>query len=237
VLLLVGMMIGAALEAGLGPALQHVSAQSASPIHAKYTYRGRETRLKAPRLAPLAPENFTAEQKAAAIAGGSPDGSNANFRTALHSPELAKQWWLWLRFNYDYFAERAKTGDGLPQLDKELVTMRTNYLCNDDWVWGVHAPMARKWGRSDADIARIAKGPDAPGWSEKDRALVRAADELHYQSFITDETWNTLAKYFNTRQLLDVIFVAGTYATNAYFANSVGLPMPQGIVGLPPAEK
>jgi alkylhydroperoxidase family enzyme len=239
-LVLAGMVVGAALEARFPLALERVNAQATSEfapsIAAKYPYRGRDTRLKTPRLAPIAPENFTAEQKAAAIAGGSPDGSNANLRTALHNPELGKQWWIWLRFVYDYFGERANSADGLPQVDKELVTMRTNYLCNDDWVWGVHAPMGKKWGRSDEDIARLAKGPDAPGWSEKDRALVRAADELHYQSFISDQTWNTLSKYYNVRQMLDVIFVAGVYTTNAYFANSVGLPLQKGFGGLPPLQ-
>jgi hypothetical protein len=57
---------------------------------------------------------------------------------------------------------------------------------------------------------------------------VRAADELHAQAFITDQTWNTLAKYFNTRQMLDIIFLAGVYTTNAYFNNSVGMPFTEG---------
>ena len=89
--------------------------------------------------------------------------------------------------------------------------------------------MAKAWGRSAEEVTRIAKGPDAPGWSEKDRALVGAADELHSQEFITDQTWNTLTRYYNTRQMLDIIFLAGVYATNAYFANSVGLPYAEGM--------
>src|SRR5262249_44966124 len=157
-------------------------------------------------LQPVTAKDFTPEQKAVALAVATADGTNDNFRTALHNPELARQWWIWLRFVHDNPGTRGEAGDALPRIDKELVVMRTNYLCNDDWVWGVHVGMAKAWGRSDEEVARIAKGPDAPGWNEKDRALVRAADELHAVSFISDETWNTLTKYYNNRQMLDIIF-------------------------------
>jgi alkylhydroperoxidase family enzyme len=222
-LVLGGVLVGAVAGASLGPALTQVSAQSG-----KFTYHGRDMRLKTPRIPPLDPKNFTPEQKAAAIAGGSAEGANANFRTALNNPDLGKHWWDWLRFVHDNPGTRAKAGDAIPQIDKELVVMRISFLFNDDWLWATHVPMAKAWGRSEEEVARIAKGPDAPGWNEKDRALVRSADELHAQGFIADETWNTLTKYYNTRQMLDIIFLAGVYTTNAYFNNSVGMPFTEG---------
>ena len=242
VLVLVGMLVGTVAGAAIGPVLTRNDAQPAAaaapalPAAKQYTYRGRDTRLTTPRIPPIPFEDFTPEQKAAAIAARSPDGANANFKTALHNPDLAKAWWDWLRFVHDNPGTRGEAGDALLRIDKELVVMRTNYLNNDGWVWGVHVPMALAWGRSDEEVARIAKGPDAPGWNEKDSALVRAADELHAQAFITDQTWNTLTKYYNTRQMLDIIFLAGVYATNAYFTNSVGLPFQEGFGGLPPLE-
>lgn len=231
-LLSVGLVVGATVGAGLGPSSTRVDAAKPTPaqVAGLYKYRGRDTRLKRPRIPPIAAKDWTPEQKAAAAAANAGDGSNDNFRTALNNPALAKAWWDWLRFVHDNPGTRGKAGDALPQIDKELVVMRTNYLNNDDWVWATHLPMAVAWGRSQDDVDRIARGPDAPGWNEKDRALVRAADELHYQAFITDPTWNTLAKSYNTRQMLDIIFLAGVYATNAYFANSTGIPFNPGAV-------
>ena len=168
------------------------------------------------------------------MAMGSPNGGNGNFRAALYSPDLAQAWHTWLRFVHDNPGAvgpvtRADAGDALPLIDKELVVLRTNYLNHDAWVWSAHVPMAIAWGRSEAEVARIAQGPEAPGWNEKDAALVRAADELRAQAFITDQTWNTLAKYYNTRQMLDILFLAGVYTTNAYYVNSVGLPFEPGM--------
>jgi 4-carboxymuconolactone decarboxylase len=216
------------------PMLSLVDAARPSPAEAakQFTYRGRDMRLKTPRIPPVAAKDWTPEQKAAAAKANAGDGSNDNFRTAVHNPELARAWWDWLRFVHDNPGTRAKAGDALPLIDKELLVMRTNYLNNDDWVWAVHVPMAINWGRTKEDVARIAKGPDAPGWNEKDAALVRAADELHYQAFVTDRTWNTLTKYYNTRQMLDILFMAGVYATNAYFANSTGIPFNEGQNGV-----
>ena len=131
-LILVGTFAGAVAGASLGPALTGAEAQSAATKQVKY--RGRDMRLKTPRIPPIAAEDFTPEQEAVAVAAGSPNGANDNFRTALHNPELAKAWWDWLRFVHDNLGTRAEAGDALPRIDKELVVMRTNYLNNDDWV-------------------------------------------------------------------------------------------------------
>jgi alkylhydroperoxidase family enzyme len=226
-------LVTAALLAGaLGSVtLGRIDAAKPTPAEAakRFTYRGLDTRLTTPRLAPLLARDWTAEMKAAAAKANAGDGANDNFRIALHNPELARAWWDWLRFSHDNPGTRANQLNALPLVDKELIVLRTNYLNNDDWVWAVHVPMAIAWGRTKEEVARIAKGPDAPGWNEKDRALVRAADELHYQAFVTDRTWNTLTKYYNSRQMLDLVFMAGTYTTNAYFANSVGIPFAPGM--------
>ena len=125
-------------------------------------------------------------------------------------------------------------GDAALKLyDKELVILRTNWLCHDDWVWGQHVPIAKREGRADADIQRIPKGPAASGWDDKDRALLKAADELHTDQFISDATWNALTKYYNTKQMLDLIFTVGNYHLNAMFTNSVGMPFQPGFGGLP----
>ena len=44
-----------------------------------------------------------------------------------------------------------------------------------------------------------------------DAALLRAADELHDDAFISDATWSTLASRYSTEQLMDVVFCVGQY--------------------------
>jgi alkylhydroperoxidase family enzyme len=205
-------------------AMQRTSATAAA--NAKKPY----VRLTTPRVKAIEPEDFTPEQRAAV---GPTGRANLNFRTALYEPELGKRWWSWLTFVWN----PVPRGDSALKLyDKELVVLRVNWLCNDDWVWGQHVPIAKRNGRTDADIERIPKGPDAAGWNENDAALLRAVEELHTDYFISDETWNRLSKIYNVRQMLDLIFTVGNYHLNAMYTNSVGMPFEKGFSGLPKAE-
>ncbi|MDO8795860.1 MAG: carboxymuconolactone decarboxylase family protein [Vicinamibacterales bacterium] len=210
-LVVAGVVVGVLLTTTLSP---HLSA-------AKKAY----VRLATPRIAPIEIASFTPEQRAAA--GPTP---NLNLRTALYEPELGKRWWSWLTFVWN--ADN-RVGSALTLYDKELVILRVNWLCHDDWVWGQHVPIAKRNGRNDEDIVRIPKGPGARGWNEKDRLLLQAVEELHEDQFIADATWNGLAKIYNTKQLLDLIFTVGNYHLNAMFTNSVGMPLAPGFGGLP----
>jgi hypothetical protein len=63
-------------------------------------------------------------------------------------------------------------------------------LCRSEYEWGQHARIARQVGATDEEIERVAAGPDAPGWSELDTLVLRAADELIEGFRIGDATWN-----------------------------------------------
>ncbi|MEI4884324.1 carboxymuconolactone decarboxylase family protein, partial [Klebsiella pneumoniae] len=81
------------------------------------------------------------------------------------------------------------------------------------------------------EIERVTKGPEAPGWNEHDRALLRAVDELHRDSMISDATWNTLAKTLNEAQMLEVPMLIGQYQAGAYVHNSLRLHLRPGNPG------
>jgi alkylhydroperoxidase family enzyme len=52
---------------------------------------------------------------------------------------------------------------------------------------------------------------------------VRAADELHRDSCISDGTWKVLAENLGERQLIEVCMVVGQYHLVAYTLNSLGV--------------
>jgi alkylhydroperoxidase family enzyme len=187
-------------------------------------------RLTTPRIGPIDPKDFTDEQRAAATVNPNPD---INMRTALYEPALGAAWYKWRSFLYN----SPRRGDSALSLhDKELVILRVNWLCHDDWVWGQHVPIFLREGHSKEDVARIPRGPDAQGWNDNDRALLMAVEELHTTYFITDQTWSKLAVHYNTRQLLDLIFTVGNYHLNAMYTNSVGMPFVPGFGGMPPRD-
>jgi alkylhydroperoxidase family enzyme len=121
----------------------------------------------------------------------------------------------------------------LPKRDHELLAMRASHNCWSPFEWGEHADIARRAGIDDDEIARIAAGPDAPGWSALDSALLRAADELHAAADVTDETWSTLKAHYDEGQLVEVLYVVGQYTMLSFVANAAGVPVADDFDQLP----
>ena len=80
-------------------------------------------------------------------------------------------------------------------------------------------------GLTDQDIANIMEGPSAANASEHDKLLLTATDELHKDAFITDATWNALAKTYNTQQMMDLVFAVGEYNLVSMALNSFGVQL------------
>ncbi len=114
--------------------------------------------------------------------------------------------------------------------DRELLTLRTAFNCRSDYEWGWHVPNA---GFTEEEIAGIQAGPDSPAWAPFDAALLRAADELHTGSCISDGTWDVLASKYSDRQLTEVCMQIGFYHMVAFWLNSLGVQREPGVAGLP----
>ena len=88
----------------------------------------------------------------------------------------------------------------LPARERELLILRTAFELHADYEWGQHVRIGMQAGVTADEIAAIATPTAAdPAWSADDAALVRAADELHADAHISDDTWATLAERWTTR--------------------------------------
>jgi 4-carboxymuconolactone decarboxylase len=181
----------------------------------------------APRIPPLPPQEWDPEltdQLGKMLINA--DGRPLNiFATLAHHPKLLKRWMV--------FATHVLSKSEISARDRELLILRTGYRCSSAYEWGQHVLIARECGISDAEIERVAEGPGAAGWSAHDAALVRAADELHDTSRISDETWALLAETYTTRQLMEVPFTVGQYHLVAFALNSFGVERDPGVPDLP----
>jgi alkylhydroperoxidase family enzyme len=121
----------------------------------------------------------------------------------------------------------------LPPKTRELLIMRTAVLTRTEYEWGHHVEAAQQAGFSDEEIRRIAAGPDAPGWSEEHAAVLRAADELRREAFVSDSTWATLGKYYDTKRLIEIIYTSGGYTMTALAINSLGIQLESGYPSFP----
>jgi alkylhydroperoxidase family enzyme len=178
-------------------------------------------RLDKPRVAPLADADFDPELRARFG-----DGPILNiFRTMANHPDLATRWLV--------FGNHVLAKSTLPAREREIVILRIGWLCRSGYEWGQHVVIGKASGLSDEDVARIAAGPDADGWTAAERALLRATDELHADAFVTDATWAELAKTWNTQQLMDLVFTIGQYNLVSMALNSFGVQPEPGLPALP----
>ena len=116
--------------------------------------------------------------------------------------------------------------------DRELAILRLAWLLQAPYEWGEHVPTGKRAGISDAEIEQIIVGSSAPQWSDHDRAIMRAVEELQGNAMISEETWNTLARAWNEKQLLEFPLLLGFYQGIAYIQNSVGFTLEPGNSGL-----
>lgn len=179
-------------------------------------------RLKAPRVAPLPPEDWDADQAdlMQRFAGQQPLNV---FATLLHHPGLFRRWLP--------FANHILGKSSISARDRELLILRTAWNVQSDYEWGQHVLIAQREGMGEADVAAAKRGPDAPGLDAKDASLLRAADELVADAFIADATWAALAAHYDTRQLMDIVFTVGQYNMLAMGLNSLGVQRDAGVPG------
>jgi alkylhydroperoxidase family enzyme len=179
-----------------------------------------------PRIPPLPKEGRDPRTVEILDGLGGSFGRELNiFATLAHHPKLLKRW--------SAFGGTLLYGGRLSPRDRELLILRTGYLCRAHYEWGQHVVIARDAGLSDEEIARVVDGPDAAGWSHDDVALLRAADELHAGSRIEDATWAALADRYDEQQLIEVCMVVGQYHLVAFTLNSLGVEPEPGLPEMP----
>ena len=120
-----------------------------------------------------------------------------------------------------------------PPRDRELLILRTGYLCRSDYEWAQHAALGLRIGLTNEELTRLTHGPDAAGWTPADATLLRAADELHRDQHISDATWARLRERFDDRQMMDIIFTVGQYTIVSMYLNSAGVQLEKGQTGIP----
>jgi alkylhydroperoxidase family enzyme len=182
------------------------------------------------RIPPLPPGEWPPEMKDALAAlrpanprhpfpsrkEGRPKALNLLGTLAQH-PELAKAYHT---FNgYILFAST------LSPRQRELLVLRVAAVRGSEYEWAQHAILAGDAGLDEDEVARIAEGPDAPGWTALDRAMVRAVDELIGEGAIGDTSWTALAEGLSGQQLMDLVFTVGAYEVLAMAIRSFGVEL------------
>jgi alkylhydroperoxidase family enzyme len=176
-------------------------------------------REPAPRLSPLPVAEWDDETRE--LLGTQPINI---FATLAHHPKLAKRWIV--------FGNHVLAKNTLSARHRELLILRIGWNCRAPYEWGQHVAIGRAAGITDEEIERIAAGA-SEGWDEPEALLLRAADELHARQDLTDETYAGLARHFDAKQLLDIVFTVGQYMLVSMALNTFRVQRDDGVSGVP----
>jgi alkylhydroperoxidase family enzyme len=190
-----------------------------------------EAQQNEPRMKPLPIREWPPEMRAALAAltppvarhpvpergADRPKGLNA-LGVMAYYPELTHA--------FHVFNGHVLFGTSLTIRQRELMVLRISAVRGALYEWTQHKWMARnEAGMTDEEIERVAEGPDARGWGEEDRTLLRAVDELIAHARIGDETWSRLRAVLGEQQVMDLVFTVGAYDTLAMAFKTFGIQL------------
>src|SRR5579884_3177001 len=125
------------------------------------------------------------------------------FTTLARNRRLFRGWLL--------FAGTLMPRGSLPRADTELVILRVAHNTGCEYEWRHHERMAQSAGLTRDDVERVRLGPEEPQWSDHQRLLIRAADQLHTQRELSDELSEQLRSELSDRKLIELCMLIGHY--------------------------
>lgn len=134
--------------------------------------------------------------------------------TMLRHPDLASAW-------FPYSAMLLRAG-AIDDRLRELVILRVGWRTRSEYEWAQHVRLGRRYGLTDAEFAAIG-GAGTHEWTPLEADLLAATDELLDRYRVSDATWARLAEHLPVEQLMELVFVVGTYVTLAMAFRTFGV--------------
>src|SRR5262249_13173003 len=111
----------------------------------------------------------------------------------------------------------------LPPRHRALLGLRTAWLTRSNYLWAHWAAPPRRAGFTNNEVTRVAQGPDAKGFHVFEATVLRAADELHVDSYVSEAPWRALSARYSTNHIVDLVDTVGTLTMHAGAINSLGV--------------
>lgn len=109
--------------------------------------------------------------------------------------------------------------------EREITILRVCANNHCEYEWGVHvAAFAKKANLTDDQAAATRLAPhDDPCWSEKERVLLQAVDQLCRDKRIAPAAYAEFAQRWSLEEQLEILALCGNYHTVSFVANTAGL--------------
>jgi alkylhydroperoxidase family enzyme len=169
-----------------------------------------------PRLAALEPGERTEDQRQLLSAVGGDNAPNV-FSTVVRHPALFRTWLP--------FCLQLLTHSAFPPRERELLIIRTAWLCGSAYELEHHLDIGARAGMTDHDLAAAVTDEASEPRAPRERLLLAAADELHLNHVISDGTWRELSALLTTEQLIELPMLVGHYILLAGTLRTLGVAL------------
>ena len=122
------------------------------------------------------------------------------------------------------FASRLMPFGTFPRRESELVILRVAHLRSCSYEFEHHVRLGARVGLTAADIERVKEGPEAGGWSPRERLLLRATDELHATQDVSDALWSELSHELDEPECVELVMLVGHYEMLATAIKALRIP-------------
>jgi 4-carboxymuconolactone decarboxylase len=179
----------------------------------------------APRIPHCPREEWTDEHRKVHAFWGEPNAWEEGSKTEVmnvmaNHPALGQV--------YNQWGKHFLMGNTLNTRQLEIIILRVSWLTRSAYEWHNHVGYGITAGLSLDEIAAIRDFPGGASFNEEETALLNACDEQMGQHCISDATWGVLARLFERKQLMDLVFTIGHYAMTGWALASFGVPIEGG---------
>ena len=170
-----------------------------------------------PRIAPLDPPYDPDVADTLRRLMGAVDAEPLNlFRTIAHHRQILE------RFRQTGSTLLSHTT--LDPVERETVIHRVTARAGAEYEWGVHAvAFARPLGLGDDWLEATVHGTPGDFADERQRLLVRLADELHDSATVSGELYAELEAHWPAAQIVELLALAGFYRLVSYLVNGLAI--------------
>jgi 4-carboxymuconolactone decarboxylase len=165
-----------------------------------------------PRILPLPRAEWTDDAREVFAMWGEPnaweEGSKTNVIMVLaNHPAMAHDFSVW--------SKHLLMSNTLSTRFQELVILRVAWRVKSAYEWHNHVGYGLNAGLTLEEIAGVRDFP-AGNWNEQDAIVLASVDELIDNGNLSDATWDTLGKYFDKRQKMDLVLSIGHYVMTSW---------------------
>ena len=149
------------------------------------------------------------------------------FRILLRQPRLAK--------SVNDLLMSLLFGGALDARLRELIIMRIGWCTGSVYEWTQHWRVALQLGVEESDLLAVRDWKAHSHWSEVDRAILTATDEVLESGCVSDATWAACETQLpSDEERLELLGAIGTWGMISQILRTLEVPLEVGVAPWPP---